>query len=265
LDNCRIGVIDLDSVAYSIFHPNKVDDGQGGYLRENNKFVYVEKTEEEIVLSVDSCMHYVLQNSGATHYIAYIKGKGNYRYEIEPNYKANRSKLEQPKHWELVKRLLIEKWNAVEVNGIEVDDAVNITYRALDNTFICAIDTDLLSLQSLENRPHWNWRKQEHVTITEEQAAYKFWTDMITGQSGDNIKGLVGKGKVFAKNLLVGDYKEFRMKVLGAYEQVYKDSLTTDYEVYKNFNLLYILDSKEDFIIPEINKYNKYEINLNDY
>jgi hypothetical protein len=184
----KIAILDIDSMAYSAFHPNKVTGEDGGYLRENNKYVYKEKTEEEIVLSVDWCMNTLLQQSGATHYIGYIKGKGNYRYSIDPNYKSNRSS-EQPKFWELTKSLFIERWKAIEVNGCEVDDFVHIAYRNIEDSFICAIDNDLCMLETIEGRPHWNWRKQEWITTTKEQAEYKFWKDMITGQSGDGIKG----------------------------------------------------------------------------
>lgn len=253
----KIAIVDLDSVAYSAFTPNKVLDKFGIPLKENNKFVYTEKTEEEIIASVDSCMNFVLSNSGCTHYIGYIKGKGNYRYDIDSNYKGNRSK-EEPKHWNLVKSLFISKWNAVEVNSIEVDDAVHITYRNLDNSFICAIDNDLLKLETKEGFPHYNWRKKEFFTITKEEAELKFWSDMITGQSGDGIKGLKGKGKVFAEKLLVDSYKFFNTKVMQSYIDVYKDNYAAE-EFNKNYGLLKILDSYEGFIIPETTEYKKEE------
>ncbi len=86
---------------------------------------------------------------------------------------------------------------------------------------------------------------------------------MLIGQSGDGIKGCKGKGKVYAKNLLVGDYKEFRAKVWSTYQDVYSEGAENEFA--KNYTLLKILDIHDEFRIPEINKYNKYEINLNDY
>lgn len=250
----KIAIIDLDSVAYSAFNPNKVLDENGNPLRENNKFVYKDKTEEEIITSVDYCMNSILTQSKATHYIGYIKGKGNFRYEIDENYKGNRSK-EEPKFWQFTKKQFIDRWKAVEVNGIEVDDAVHITYRALENSFIAAIDNDLMYLETIPNRPHYNWRKQEWITTSKEQAEYKFWYDMLVGQSGDGIKGLKGKGEKFAKKLLVGEYTNFRQLVAEAYWKISDDLAICNAEFDKNYGLLKILDSYEGFVIPEIVAY----------
>lgn len=261
MDNQRIAIVDLDSVAYSAFHPNKVLDEFGIPLRENNKFVYKEKTEEEIIASVDSCMHYVLGNSEATHYIGYIKGKGNFRYSIDENYKGNRSS-ESPKHWELVKSKFIETWKAVEVNGIEVDDAVNITYRSLDNSFIAAIDKDILFLENKEGFSHYNWRKKEWVYTSKDRAIHKLYYDLIVGQSGDNIKGIKGKGDKAAINLFEGvlTQEEYFNVVYSEYLKVY--GYEGMFEYYKNYNLLKILDSYDSFVIPKIQVYNKQEFNV---
>lgn len=123
--------------------------------------------------------------------------------------------------------------------------------------FICAVDNDLLMLEGT----HYNWRKKEWLTVSKEEAELKFWKDMIVGQSGDNIKGLKGKGIKYAEKLLVGDYQNFRNLVNLSYMEVYKDE-TAYSEFDKNYHTLKILDSHDSFIIPEINIYNKEEINI---
>ena len=254
-------IIDLDSVMFSIGNPNKVLDENNEPLRIDNKFVYEDKTPDQLVDSCEFIMNKILNSCKCTDYIAYIKGKGNYRYDIKSDYKANRPK-ESPSWWKFVKGYLIENWKAIEVNGIEVDDAVNITRLQVPNSFIVAIDGDLLGLEGT----HYNWRKNdlmgEWITTNKEQAEYKFWSDMICGQKGDNIDGLRGKGEAFVKKLFapiqVNDllkYPTYHTDVLNTYIEHYKDFTLALDEYYKNYNCLKILDKYEGFIIPESIKF----------
>lgn len=241
----KIAVIDLDSVAFYIGYPNKVLDTEGNPIKENGKYVLVDKTEDELKNACHYWMNEILSKSEATHYIAFIKGKGNYRYEIKSDYKANRPK-ESPKWWAFVKEYLISEFNAIPVDGIEVDDAVNITRLALGDSFICAIDKDLLCKKGT----HYNWSKNEWVTTTEMQEHKKFWTDMIAGQSGDGVKGLPGKGPKFVENTF-GNEEIDPSKVLKCYIEHYKDVHIAIEEYYKNYKCLYILDKYDGFVIPE--------------
>ena len=96
--------MDLDSIAFAAGHGNKVLDENGKPKRteDNSKFLYIDKTEEELIASVDSIMIGILVKGGFTHYIGYIKGSKTTvsRKLINPEYKENRSK-ESPK-WLLV-------------------------------------------------------------------------------------------------------------------------------------------------------------------
>lgn len=250
----RTAVIDLDSVIFYAFHPNKVLDDNNEPIKENGKFVYVEKTEDEIKASCDYLMQDILLSSNATHYIGYVKGKNTIvdRKTVNIQYKSNRNK-EKPKYWDFTKQYLIEKWGAVTVNDIEVDDAVNITRLNLKDSFICAIDKDLLSLEGT----HYKWNKKEWVTVTKEEAEYKFWCDMIVGQPGDNIKGIPGKGiktveKWFEEASNTGwNYSNITLLNYINHFKEYKGIQ----EFYKNYMCLYILKEKEEFEIPEVKEF----------
>lgn len=248
----KCAVIDLDSVCFTIAHPNKVLDENNKPLRKDNKYVYEEKTIEEMYSVADNLMDTILNQSGATHYIAYIKGKGNYRYTINPDYKSNRPK-ESPWWWKDVKQHLITNHGAIEVNNIEVDDAVNITVLNLENSFRCAIDNDLLYLKGM----NYNWRYNKWITIDENEASYKFWYDMIKGQSGDSIKGIEGFGPVAATNVLKDEtIKSFKHAVLSAYCYKYGEYKGIQ-EFTKNYVSLFILEQYEGFVIPEMIKFSK--------
>jgi 5'-3' exonuclease len=247
-----IAIIDLDSVMFSIAHPNKVLDDDGLPLKKDGKFVYIDKTLDEMYECADQIMNSILRLSKATGYIAYIKGKGNYRYSTNPEYKANRPK-ESPKWWSDVKNYLITHWFANEVNGIEVDDAVNITRLKVENSFICAIDKDLLSLTGT----HYNWRKNEWVTVSSDEEYYKFWSDMIIGQPGDNVKGIPGKGVAAAKTILM-DSKCPPARIIKNYIQHFGEYEGIK-QFYKNYISLKILETYEGFEIPNISKVNSAE------
>lgn len=246
----KIAIIDLDSVAYSIGHPNKVLDAKGEPLRENNKFVYVDKTEDELRNSAHYWMNLILSKTESTHYIAYIKGINTIasRKNVASTYKNNRN-IEQPKWWSFVKDYLISEFKAISVDNIEVDDAVNITRLQVPDSFICAMDKDLLGLEG----NHYNWRKEEWIYTTKAEAEHKFWSDMICGQSGDGIKGLPGKGEKFAEKVLNGSkHLEY------IYECVILSEYITHFgeyigikEFYKNYIQLKILDVYDGFNIPE--------------
>lgn len=255
----KVAIIDLDSVMFSIGSPNKVLGEDKEPIKEEGKFVYYDKTEEELIASADYWMHHILRKSRATHYIAYIKGKGNFRYEVNSEYKSNRPK-ESPKWWAFCKEHLIKKWGAIPVNGIEVDDACNITRLAIPNSFMCVIDKDLLNLEGL----HYNWRKDQWFKVTSKEADHWFWTDMIKGQSGDGVKGIPSKGEKFAQGLFAActELREYRMFTLEAYINHFGEYEGIK-EFHKNYISLKILSKPEsmDIAIPELLIYNRNEYN----
>ena len=252
-------VVDLDSVMFSIGNPNKVLGTDGQPLRRDNKFVYEDKTNEQLADSCEFIMNKILTNSKCTDYIAFIKGNNTTKSKrlIDPQYKMDRHG-EAPKWWNFTKEYLIQNWRVVSVDNIEVDDAVNITRLQIPNSFICAIDSDLLGLQGT----HYNWKKNELVgewiTTTAEQAEYKFWSDMITG-THNNTKGIPKVGIVGARNILMESKPiQYKFAVLGAYVYHFGEELGIE-EFYKNYKMIKILDKYEGFVIPEPIRFKKKE------
>lgn len=251
----KIAIIDLDSILYAAAWGNKIPDGEGGYLRDDkNRLIYKDKDYKEIEESIDHMFTSILQNTEATGYIAYVKGikTGQHRYNAKGDYKSNRSK-EVPKWWGFAKHYSIFKWNAYEVNYIEVDDAVNITKNNLENSFIVAVDKDLLNLEGT----HYNWKTGEWTSKDSSQAEYLFWSDMIAGQSGDGVKGIPGKGEKYVErlfNTITED--QIKSTVFNEYILAYGEEVGIQ-EFYKNYTCLKILDKYEGFEIPEVIDYVK--------
>lgn len=261
-NNLAIATIDIDSVIFTAFHPNKVMDGNGNPMRteDDKRFLYVDKTESEIEEACDSLMYMILGASKATHYIGYVKGKNTIksRLAINPAYKSNRP-TESPKFWEFTKQYFIKNWGVIEVNDVEVDDAVNTTRLALEGAYIVAIDGDLLGLETFD-KDHFNWRKNEWVTVSKWTAASKFWSDMIKGQKVDGLDGLKGKGPKFVEKLFESvmlNINKYPSAVLNAYIEHYNNEELGIREYYKTYNSLKILDNIEGFVIPEPTEYKK--------
>jgi hypothetical protein len=250
-----VAVIDLDSIAYAIGWGKKViidydSNGEPIYQRdEKGRLIYEDKTEVELLESTDYVMNDVLTKCGATEYIAYIKGKntGAHRYKVNVDYKANRIK-ESPKWWDSVKSYLVDRWGAISVDNYEVDDYVATTAKLIPGSFIVAIDKDLLHLEG----NHYNWKTDTWTSVSAEDAALYFWTDMITGQVGDCIKGIPRKGAAFAKNLFEG----LQVSDLGnAVSDAYQKHFGNSDEFEKNFICLTIATDMEGFTIPNTIQY----------
>lgn len=251
----KIAIIDMDSMLYSAFMPNKVaDEITGEPKKENGKFVYTPKTDEEIRIALDGIMIHLFQEGNFTHYIAYVKGKNTTddRLVANPDYKAQRSK-EIPEKWELTKQHAIEKWKAIEINNIEVDDAVKITSKNLPNSNIVAIDKDLLKLKGL----NFNWRKNEWFEISEEEEEEYLSRSLIIGDTVDNLKGLPGKGEKFCDKWKIKKLNQAIYWYIKEYG--FEKGLN---EFMKNYKCLYILTNSSKFIkIPEPIKVPKFENN----
>lgn len=254
--NVWCAVIDLDSIIFSAGAPNKKFDENGNPLRVDNKFVYEDKNAEQLIESARFLMSNIISTTNSTHYIALVKGRNTTkaRLDINSEYKQNRKK-ETPIWFNFIKDYYITEWGAVEVNNIEVDDAVNITRLNIPNSFICAIDKDLLNLGGY----HYNWRKSEYIDVSSKESEKYFWKSMITGDSVDNIKGIPNKGSKFADIALAGN-SEYRNIVLDLYCKFFKKEEVGIKEFYKNYFSLKILDSYEGFGIPK-----PIEIKLNEF
>ena len=135
----HIAIVDMDSLIFTMFHPNKVLDENGNPTRteDGKRFIYKEKTPIEIIESCDFLMNDILTKSEATGYIGFVKGFNTTQLKesVNPEYKADRNK-ESPKFWKFTREYLKLKWSIDSVNNIETDDACNITRMNIKDSFI---------------------------------------------------------------------------------------------------------------------------------
>jgi len=131
-----------------------------------------------------------------------IKGKGNFRKDVYLDYKGNRKKelTEQEKEFFAYAYNYLEtSWDAVPADGMEADDLLAI-WSTETPGIIVSIDKDLLQVPGL----HYNTRKKEYTHMNEEEASLLLHTQVLMGDSTDNIPGLPGIGKVKASKVMQG-------------------------------------------------------------
>ena len=144
---------------------------------------------------------FIYINLKADHYLAWISGKGNYRFDIAKTvpYKGNRKEATKPKHYEALREHLVKRHGAILTVGEEADDTVAIdSTKLLDECWIVHVDKDLDQLQGW----HYNPVKDERYYVNEYEAYKSFCVQLLTGDRTDNIPGLQGIGPKKAEKAL---------------------------------------------------------------
>jgi 5'-3' exonuclease len=156
-----------------------------------------------------------LAEAGADEFSIFLSGDNNFRYEVYPEYKANRPK-ERPRYLKDLKNYLIEKYGAVVSDGCEADDLLGIAqctwFEGTDPkpTIICSIDKDLrmipgnhYSFEIRGTNKGTSWVKPAERCVVEPfDGLRRFYLQCLTGDSTDNIKGASGIGKVKGNRIL---------------------------------------------------------------
>lgn len=175
------------------------------------------------LLRADRQMRDILDYVNADKYKLYLSGGTNFRYGINPQYKANRVGPE-PIHRKATHNFLIREWNAIETDGYEADDALGCEQN--DETVICSLDKDLLMIPGR----HYSWPIMRKGKIVRDHTFHDvsyiaglqhFYKQMLIGDTADNIIGVAGIGKVKAHNTIINLLQEDKMynKVLDLYQQ----------------------------------------------
>jgi len=138
--------------------------------------------------------------------ITFNGSKGNFRKKLIDTYKANRKGQELPPLLHDMHQYVKQTYSSLYGYGIETDDLVATYWFNIskdvgrDNVMIVSIDKDYKQFPCLIYNYHYNHRKI--LDITEEEALYNFYEQMIVGDSADNINYFKGKGKKYAEKYL---------------------------------------------------------------
>lgn len=156
----------------------------------------------------------------------FLTGKGNFRemVAITKTYKDNRDPAHRPKHYRAVKDYLINTYGAQVVNGMEADDAIGIKAMELMRNYepyvIVSNDKDLDQIQGW----HYDWTKNAEWFIDSLSAKRVLYTQILCGDSTDNIPGIMSERKAFEAISKCSSINEMQDTVVQAYQKQYGES-----------------------------------------
>ena len=166
-------------------------------LVDTDLIVYsVLNRKTDFLLAIDSAeasLFRILARFSDADYDLYLTGKNNFRKKVASYYKAHRP-TEKPRYFSDLRSYLVDEWGAIVVDEIEADDAIGI--RHCEHTIVVSIDKDLKTLSGW----NYNFRTDELVNISEQEAATNFWVQMLIGDASDNVPGIKNPAKAHHKN-----------------------------------------------------------------
>lgn len=202
-----LALIDFDTPAFAAA---VMAEGQGEQIAIWNANDAVEKKLKEL---------------NTNEYQLYLTGGGNFRYNIYPEYKANRPP-DRPTHLKAVKEHLIREWGAVLAEGCEADDLIGVDATQADleerEVIIVHIDKDINQIPGL----HYRWEQRgrvkdkewskpaERYYVSPLEGLRFFYEQLLVGDRADNIFGVDGIGPVKAEKLLKDCLNEEEMFVV---------------------------------------------------
>lgn len=221
-------------------------------LIDGDALVYRSCTTQEVATAEESCDYFdsivdwilwQLQDfPDDKSYTIFLSGHKNYRKLLYPDYKANREGNVKPENFNEVYNHCKDNWNTVICNGYEADDGISMDChkRGFKNVVIVSSDKDFKQLPvEIFNTYHW-----KRYTVTKAEARKNFWTQVLTGDSIDNIKGCKGIGPRKAEKILNGckteeDYVKLVQETFNdsdAYAKAYTlVKLLSNYKEYESY------------------------------
>lgn len=202
--------------------------------------------------NVDNGLDGLLRRLAEDEFELWVTGDTNFRHQIYPEYKANRLKTPRPRFLQACKKHLVENYGANVSEGCEADDMLGIEQTRLNalgvDTLISSIDKDLDMI------PGWHYspeitrlgktvKEERRYVVSPKEAITFFYTQLLTGDPTDNIKGVKGIGKVGAIRLLAMGQDESSL-----FECV-REAYGCDEELELNARCLWIWRKRQDNIV----------------
>lgn len=154
-----------------------------------------EKDDQSIALiRATRLMQDIVSDTGADEIKLFLSGSSNFRYDLYPEYKANRRDVKRPQHLQAVREFLVVKWGAEVTDGYEADDAIGVQMgmEGPEKGICCSIDKDLKQLSGT----HYNFVTKEFDDVDVLGGWRNFYSQLILGDKADNIPGFDGKSRV---------------------------------------------------------------------
>jgi 5'-3' exonuclease len=190
-------LLDGDILCYRVSYSTKEE------VKEDGTIVKYPLTPQEAVARLDELIQYIRsETTEYADYQVYLTGQGNFRNEIAKTavYKGNRKDTEKPQNLDYLRaHLQLNYKTDVSVNE-EADDliAIEATKLGPDRSIIVSTDKDFKQVPSTIFNPSTG----QFTRVDAWSGLKAFYTQILTGDTVDNILGIYGIGPKKAEAIL---------------------------------------------------------------
>lgn len=171
--NDKIALIDADTIAY------------GACCACEYQYYDIEANEDKYAINLNDAVDHaiggiqqILDQTGCKTCELYFTSDYNFRYDVDPNYKANRVGLRRPEGLDEIKVELLKHYSGMICTEYEADDMV--AYKAMKDYKIKKAELEELN-NLADSRVLSNNKKisGHHSSITGKSKVYSQWDNML--------------------------------------------------------------------------------------
>jgi len=188
-------LVDGDIVAYQISFRTETP------IRWDNGIWTLHSDELDCKNLVDEYFSTLKEDTQCENLIIAFSDKNNFRKNIYPDYKAQRTKQRKPLTLKYCRDYMSEKFKTYIKPCLEADDVLGIlgTSKLIKGTkIIVSTDKDLKQIAGL----HYNPIKKEFFKVSRKEADLNFYMQILVGDQVDNYKGCPSYGEVKSTRVL---------------------------------------------------------------
>lgn len=191
----REALIDADILAYQAASSAEtpVDWGEGMWT--------LHAFEDEAKAHFTRTLENILEKTGATEVTLAWSDTENWRKDVYPMYKSNRTNSRKPMLLKFVREWAMGQHFSIKTPRLEGDDVMGIlaTDPKLSGKYIiCTIDKDLKCIPGV----HYNFGTDETFEVNTHEADRWHMTQALTGDATDGYPGCTGIGPKTAEKIL---------------------------------------------------------------
>lgn len=143
----------------------------------------------------------------------------NFRKDVLPSYKENRSNNRKPIAYSALKKSLEKAYETFQISKLEGDDVIGILATndniISDKKIIYSIDKDLRQIPGR----HWDFNLNQIVEVSDDSAELFHMSQVLTGDRTDNYFGCPGIGPKKAEAILDKGASDYWQLIIDAYEK----------------------------------------------
>lgn len=194
----KVALIDADILAYqaAVVAEQAFDWGDGMWT--------LHAFEPDAIRAFDEMVNRIIEKVDADDCYMMFSDKENWRTEILPTYKQNRSGVRKPMLLRFLREVAYEKYQCVSIPTLEGDDVLGMwltqpsKLEPVRDLVLCSIDKDFKTIPG----KHYNFKKDEFFEVSEHEADKWHMIQTLTGDATDGYQGCPGVGPVGAEKIL---------------------------------------------------------------